>query len=93
MMTGAIIVTPVAVNGPQRLSSVVKKLKIATGTVLVLLPVKTTAYKNSFQDSMKANMAVTPTPPHAVGRTTLKKVVNGEAPSIAADSSREIGRS
>ncbi|MCY1563137.1 hypothetical protein D9M68_1006240 [compost metagenome] len=50
-----------------------------------------TARRNSFQTEMNTRIAVVARPGTARGRMTLRKAVNGVAPSMYADSSSSRG--
>ena len=71
--------------------TLVQNADIPTVIVLERMPVKTLAYKNSFQENIKFMIDVTTSPGAARGSTTFKNAFMRLHPSIRADSSRSTG--
>src|SRR5690606_13869769 len=87
IITGAMASMEPAANRAHCVCSTEMKLNIATVTGLTLLPVSTTANKNSFQAFKNTKTVVTAIPPRTCGRITYHKVRKRPARSSSAASS------
>ena len=88
---GRVIITDAAISPPQSTDAYDTKLKIAIGSVIVLLPLNTSENIKLFHEKINASSEAVRIPALQSGSTTLKKVRNFVQPSTHAAISSSIG--